>query len=101
MSAEGSKKDDGGAKSDTDSDIFDKIRSLFGGAICEALRSKFKFNLADEHQFYCETSMLFNLRLLSLTISNISQIDFKLSVEIFGSLVELNYASLSFPALEG
>lgn len=42
-SEESLKKDDNGGKSDSDGDFFDKIRSLFGDAICEALQSKLKF----------------------------------------------------------
>ena len=41
-SEESSKKDDNGGKSDSDGDFFDKIRSQFGDAICEALQSKLK-----------------------------------------------------------
>ena len=44
-SEESLKKDDNGGKSDSDGDIFDKIRSLFGDAICEALQRKLKFLL--------------------------------------------------------
>lgn len=40
-SGESLKKDDNDGKSD--SDFFDKIRSLLGDAICEALQSKLKF----------------------------------------------------------
>jgi len=42
-SEESLRKDDNGGKSDSDGDIFDKISSLFGKAICEALQSKFLF----------------------------------------------------------
>jgi len=42
MSEESLKKDDNGGKSDSDGDFFDKIRSQFGDAICEALQSKLK-----------------------------------------------------------
>lgn len=42
-SEESLKKDDNGGKSDSDGDFFDKIRSLLGDAICEALQSKLKF----------------------------------------------------------
>ena len=42
-SEESLKKDDNGGQSDSDDDLFDKIRSLFGDAICEALQSKLKF----------------------------------------------------------
>ena len=42
-SEESLKKDDNDGKSDSDGDFFDKIRSLFGDAICEALQSKLKF----------------------------------------------------------
>lgn len=38
------KKDDSDGKSVSDGDVFDKIRSLFGDAICAALQSKlYKF----------------------------------------------------------
>ena len=40
-SEESLKKDDNGGQSD--SDLFDKIRSLFRDAICDALQSKLKF----------------------------------------------------------
>lgn len=39
-SGESLKKDDNDGKSDSDGDFFDKIRSLLGDAICEALQSK-------------------------------------------------------------
>ena len=42
-SEESLKKDDNGGQSDSNDDLFDKIRSLFGDAICEALQSKLKF----------------------------------------------------------
>lgn len=43
-SEESLKKDDSDEKSDSDGDFFDKIRSLFGDAICAALQSKlYKF----------------------------------------------------------
>ena len=42
-SEESLRKDDNGGKSDSDGDIFDKISSLCGKAICEALHSKFLF----------------------------------------------------------
>ena len=42
-SEESLKKDDNGGQSDSDGDLFDKIRSLFGDAICDALQSKLKF----------------------------------------------------------
>ena len=35
-------KDVNDGKSDSDGDFFDKIRSLFGDAICQALQSKLK-----------------------------------------------------------
>ena len=42
-SEESLKKDDNGGESNSDGDLFDKIRSLFGDAICDALQSKLKF----------------------------------------------------------
>ena len=46
-SEESLKKDDNGGKSDSEGDIFVKIRSLFGDAICghEALQSTFSLSL--------------------------------------------------------
>jgi len=44
-SEESLKKDDNGGKSDSGGDIFVKICSLFGDAICEALQSKFLLSL--------------------------------------------------------
>lgn len=62
-SEESLKKDDNDGKSDSDGDFFDKIRSLLGDAICEALQSKLFYSLG-EHA---------HLKTLSLKISNIVQ----------------------------
>lgn len=82
-SAASLRKDDNGGKSDSDGDIFDKIRSIFGDAICEALQSK----------FYLGEHAHLNSKLKGF--KNFT-VHFKLSLEIFESLVQdifkLSYA---------